>query len=63
MMKRHFLYNILLNIALILMFLSTVAAYNNGQYAVMAISIAITAVLAYLKYRLLTHVRKLTKKS
>ncbi len=61
-MKRHFLYNILLNIGLILMFLSMVAAYNNGQYPIFAISLAITAVLGYLKYRLLLHIRKLTKK-
>ncbi len=60
-MKRHFLYNILLNIGLILMILSAVAAYQSAQYMILAISLAIILVLGYLKYRLLRQVRQLTK--
>jgi hypothetical protein len=61
-MKRHFLYNILLNIGLILMLLSAVAAYNSGQQPILYISVAIIAVLGYLKYRLLKQIRQFTKK-
>ena len=60
-MKKHILYNTLLNIGLILMVLSTVAAYNSGQYPVLAISVVIIAVLIYLKYQLLKQVRQITK--
>ena len=60
-MKKHILYNTLLNIGLILMVLSVVAAYNSKQYPVLAISVVIIAVLIYLKYRLLRQVRQMTK--
>ncbi|MGK6352636.1 DUF6358 family protein [Parapedobacter sp. DT-150] len=60
-MKRQFLYNILLNVGLILMVLSAVAAYNSKQYPVLAISVAIIAILVFLKYRLLKQIRQLTK--
>ncbi|MBK1438500.1 sortase [Parapedobacter sp. ISTM3] len=61
-MKRHFLYNTLLNIGLILMIFSAVAAYNSKQYPVLAISVVIVCVLVYLKYRLLKQVRQMTNK-
>lgn len=57
-MKRYFLYNILLNISLILMFFSVVAAYQSRQYIVLAISILIILIVGYLKYRLLKQVRQ-----
>jgi len=60
-MKRHFIYNVLLNIGLILMVLSTVAAYNSKQYPILAIAVAIILVLGYLKYRLLRQIRQMTK--
>ncbi|MFC3199685.1 DUF6358 family protein [Parapedobacter deserti] len=61
-MKRYFFYNILLNVGLILMLLSAVAAYNSSDYPILAIAVAITLVLGYLKYRLLKQIRHLTKK-
>jgi len=60
-MKRHFLYNTLLNIGLILMLLSAVAAYNSERYPILGIAVVIIGVLGYLKYRLLKQVRQLTK--
>ena len=64
-MKTYFLYNVLLNIALILMGLAAIAAYNsddNGsRYLIFAIALVIFLVLAYLKYRLLIRVRQHTK--
>ena len=64
-MKTYFLYNVLLNVALILMALAAVAAYNSdddgSKHLILAISIAIFLVLAYLKYRLLKRVKQYTK--
>ena len=64
-MKTYFLYNVLLNIALILMGLAVWAAYNsddNGsKNLIFAIAIVIFLVLAYLKYRLLKRIRQFTK--
>ncbi len=66
-MKRHFLYNTLLNIGLILMMLTAIAAYNgetqnNEKYFILGITVVIILLLGYLKYRLLKQVRQLTKK-
>lgn len=60
--KRYFFYNVLLNIALILMILSVVAAYNSSQYAILAISVGIMALLIYLKYRLLKQIKQQHRK-
>ncbi|HWK55786.1 MAG TPA: DUF6358 family protein [Parapedobacter sp.] len=60
-MKTYFLYNILLNIALILMGLAVWAAYQSGEYPILAITVAIIAILGWLKYRLLKQVRQGTK--
>lgn len=57
-MKRYFFYNVLLNMALILMILSVVAAYNSGQYSILAISLGIVALLIYLKFRLLRVIKQ-----
>lgn len=66
-MKKHFLYNTLLNIGLILMMFAAVAAYNSEaqkgeKYIILGITVLIIIVLGYLKYRLLKQVRQLTKK-
>ncbi|SFC35080.1 hypothetical protein SAMN05421747_10941 [Parapedobacter composti] len=61
-MKRHFLYNTLLNIGLILMTLSAVAAFQSRQYLALVVSMAIIGVLGYLKYRLLKQVRQMTRR-
>jgi len=60
-MKKYFLYNILLNVGIILMALAAMAAYNSIQYPIVAIAVAIVVLLGYLKYRLLKQVRQLTK--
>jgi len=44
--------------ALILMILSVVAAYNSGQYSILAISLGIVALLIYLKFRLLRVIKQ-----
>jgi len=66
-MKRHFLYNTLLNIGLILMTFAAVAAYNSEaqnseKYLILSVTVFIIILLGYLKYRLLKQVRQLTKK-
>lgn len=57
-MKTYFLYNVLLNIALILMGIAVWAAYQSGEYAILAITVAILVILGWLKYRLLKQVRQ-----
>lgn len=37
------------------------AAYNAAMYPMLAITVVILAILGWLKYRLLKHVRQLTK--
>jgi len=64
-MKTYFLYNVLLNISLILMGFAVWAAYssddNGSKNLIFAIAVVIFLVLAYLKYRLLRQVRQATK--
>jgi len=65
-MKRHFFYNILLNVGLILMMFILIAAYNSEalpveKYLIIGGAIVTIIVLGYLKYRLLLQVKKLTK--
>lgn len=61
-MKTYFLYNTLLNIAVILMGLAVWAAYRSEQYIIMAITVLIVIILGWLKYRLLKQVRQRIKK-
>ncbi|WP_257669347.1 DUF6358 family protein [Parapedobacter tibetensis] len=61
MVKKPFLYNILLNVGLILMILSALAAYDSKLYPVLSISMAIIIVLVYLKYQLLKQVKRTNK--
>lgn len=61
-MKLKFLYNTLLTIGIVLMFLSAIAAFKSGQYPIMAFSIAVLLLLFYLKIRLLREVREATRK-
>lgn len=56
-MKLKFLYNTLLTIGIVLMFLSAVAAFNSDQYLIMGISIAVMILLFWLKVQLLKQVR------
>jgi len=66
-MKRHFFYNILLNVGIIVLILAGVAAYNSEappdeKYAILATALVGFGLLGYLKYRLLKKVRQLTQK-
>ena len=66
-MTKHFLYNTLLNIGLILMVMAAIAAYNtetqnSEKYLILGITVLIIGLLGYLKFRLLKQVRKLTKR-
>lgn len=60
-LKRNLLYNTLLNVGLILMILSAVAAYNSQQYLYLAISVIIAIFLVYAKYLLIKQVRDSAK--
>ncbi|MFB2121151.1 DUF6358 family protein [Parapedobacter sp. 2B3] len=60
-MTKYFLYNVFLNIALILMGLAVWAAYSSADYSILAITVVILAILCWLKYRLLKQVRQFTK--
>ncbi|WP_262248911.1 DUF6358 family protein [Parapedobacter soli] len=62
-MKKYFLYNVMLNIGLILMGLAVWAAYRLADYTILAITVAIFIVLVWLKIRLLKQVRQFTKDS
>lgn len=59
-MKKYLLYNTLLNIGLVLMIFSAVAAYNSNQLLFLGISILIAIFLVYTKYSLLKRVRQMT---
>lgn len=56
-MKKHFFLNLLLNLGIIFLILSGVAAYQSGNMLILGLSIAISVVLIYLKLVLLKHVR------
>lgn len=60
-LKRNLLYNTLLNVGLILMIFSAVAAYNSKQYPYLAISVVIAVFLVYAKYLLIKQVREMSK--
>lgn len=61
-MKLKFLYNTLLTIGIVLMFLSALASYNSGQYLIMTASVAILLLLFFLKIRLLKEVKEAARK-
>ncbi len=61
-MKLKFLYNTLLTIGIVLMFLSAIASYRSTQYTIMAASIAVLLLLFYLKIRLLREIKEATRK-
>jgi len=60
-MAAYFLYNTLLNVGLMIMIFSMIAAYNSSHYLILVISLVFAGVLGYLKYRLLKRVRQQTK--
>lgn len=60
-MGRKFLFNILLNLALIVVVYSLVKAYRADQYLVVAGALGVVLLLSYFKIKLLKHVRVITK--
>lgn len=61
-MKMKFLYNTLLTIGIVLMFLSALSAYRSEQYWITAASVAIMLILFFLKFRLLKEIRESARK-
>ena len=57
-MKKHFILNLLLNLGIVFLVMSGVAAYQSGNMLILGLSIAIAVVLIYLKVVLLKHVRQ-----
>jgi len=57
-MKKHFILNLLLNLGIIFLVVSGLAAYQSGNMLILGLSIAIAIVLIYLKVVLLKHVKK-----
>lgn len=57
-MKKHFILNLFLNLGIIFLFISGVAAYQSGNMLILGASIAIAVVLIYLKIVLLKYVNK-----
>jgi len=56
-MKKHFILNLLLNLGIIFLIMSGVAAYRSGNMLILGLAIAIGIVLIYLKVVLLKHVK------
>lgn len=57
-MKKHFILNILINLGIMFLILSGVAAYQSGHMLILGGSIALFVVLVYLKIVLLKFVKK-----
>jgi len=57
-MKKQFVLNLLLNLGIIFLVMSGVAAYQSGNMLILGLSIAISVVLIYLKVVLLKYVKK-----
>jgi len=60
-MGKKFLYNILLNIGILILAYCAIAAFHARQYLILACAIAGIALLIYLKIRLTKQVRKMLK--
>lgn len=56
-MKKHFILNLLLNLGIIFLLMSGVAAYQSGNMLILGAAIAISVVLIYLKVVLLKYVK------
>lgn len=57
-MRKKLLYNVLLNVGLIVLVFSAVAAYNNQQYGILSVAAIGTLLLIYLKIQLMKQVRR-----
>ncbi len=60
-MGRKFLYNVLLNIAIIAMVFAAVSSFKKEEYLIVVLALAIIGFLSFLKIRLLKRVREITK--
>lgn len=60
-MKLKFLYNTLLTIGIVLLFMSIISSYSTGQYTILAVSVGLMLFLIYLKIMLLKGIREATK--
>lgn len=56
-MKKHFILNLLINLGVMFLILSGVAAYQSGNMLILGGSIALSVVLVYLKIVLLKYVK------
>lgn len=56
-MKKHFILNLLLNLGIVFLLMSGVAAYQSGNMLILGAAIAISVVLIYLKVVLLKYVK------
>ena len=56
-MNKHFILNLLLNLGIIFLIMSGVAAYQSGNMLILGAAIAISVVLIYLKVVLLKYVK------
>ena len=61
-MVKRLLYNIFLNIGIIVLCYSAFVGYNNQQYGIVVGALLAAAVLIYLKVKLIRSVRDVTKK-
>lgn len=60
-MGRKFIYNVLLNVAIIAMIFAAVSSFKKEEYIVVALSLVIVVFLSFLKIKLLKQVRDITK--
>jgi hypothetical protein len=60
-MKLKFLYNTLLTIGIVLLFMSIISSYSTGQYTILAVSVGLMLFLIYLKVNLLKGIREATR--
>jgi hypothetical protein len=60
-MGRKFIYNVLLNVAIIAMIFAAVSSFKKEEYILVVLSLVIIGILSFLKIRLLKQVREITK--
>ncbi|TJZ62280.1 sortase [Sphingobacterium olei] len=60
-MKKQIILNVLLNLGIVFLIMSGVAAYKSGNMLILGLAIAIGVVLIYLKMVLLKYVRNQAK--
>lgn len=61
-MAKKIFFNILLNIAIITVVLSSIWSFNNDHYGLLLGAVGLLAMLIFLKIRLVKSVRELTRK-